>query len=152
MIAGEPNAQKAIDLLATRFGLVWFTERFDEGLVMLRRWLGRADFRAEYRRENQLRRKKRPHDVAREKVDLSYLESDCVRARIQEINDEDLKVYDFVAKSIYPQQLKRFGDAIDRETQQFQNQNASATISRESPMSHLMRNYVYKPLLHCHAI
>src|SRR5262245_10683468 len=40
MIAGEANAQKAIDLLKTRFDFVWLTERYDEGLVMLNQWLG----------------------------------------------------------------------------------------------------------------
>src|SRR6476660_672917 len=54
MIAGEPNAQKAIDLLATRFGFVWFTERFDEGLVMLGRWLNESGFLAEYHLQNHI--------------------------------------------------------------------------------------------------
>ena len=45
MIAGEPNAQKAIDLISSRFGFVGLTERFDESLLLLRQWLREPAFK-----------------------------------------------------------------------------------------------------------
>ena len=54
MIAGEPNAQKAIELLSTRVDFVGLTERFDESVVMLGQWLQVPGFRPEYRPINQL--------------------------------------------------------------------------------------------------
>jgi len=152
MIAGEPNAHKAIDLLATRFGFVWFTERFDEGLVMFGQWLCDSDFRAEYRRENQLASKQRPHDLSRLKADLSYLDSDRVRARIQEVNAEDQKVYDYVAAVMYPKQLANYVGDVHRDTLMLQYRNSQPVTLIERASSRFVRNYVYKPLLHCRAI
>ena len=65
MIAGEPDAQKAIELLATRIDFVGLTERFDESLLLLGQWLQEPGFRPEYRRINQLSDKRPPHEVAR---------------------------------------------------------------------------------------
>ena len=52
MICGEPNAQKAIDVLSTRIGFTGLTERFDESLLMLAQWIEEPAFRPEYRRKN----------------------------------------------------------------------------------------------------
>jgi hypothetical protein len=152
MIAGAPSAQKAIDLLNERFGFVWLTERFDEGLLMLGQWLSEPGFRPEYRRQNQLEHKQRPHDIARQKVDLSYLSSPAIKERIQEINAEDQKVYDFVATSIYPRQTANYVGNLVKDTLQLQSRNLQIELSAEPPFSRIMRNYVYKPLLHCHAV
>src|SRR5262249_21125768 len=54
MIAAEPNAQKAIELLSTRVGFVGMTERFDESVLMLGQWLQEPRFRPEYRPINRL--------------------------------------------------------------------------------------------------
>src|SRR5262245_29138393 len=65
MIGGEPNAQKAIELLCMRVEFVGLTERFDESVLMLGQWLQAPGFRPEYRRLNQLRDKRPPHEVVR---------------------------------------------------------------------------------------
>jgi Sulfotransferase family len=149
MIAGEPNAQRAIDLLATRFGFVGLTERFDESLVMLDRWLEEPAFRPEYRRLNQLS-ENRP-DIARNKIDLRYMDSDYVHAQIQEANLEDRKVYDFVKSTLYPLQRATYGDNLKQALREFQQCNQSNDRLTESAWSRLMRNCVYKPLIHCRA-
>jgi len=152
MIAGEPSAQKAIDLLSTRFQFVAFTERFDEGLVLLGQWLREPEYRPEYLRVNQLSEKRRPRDIARGKCDLSYLDSDSVRSRIQEVNGEDQKVYDFVMANIYSQQLETFQGDLAAEVRELQRRNQALEAWKESARSRMMRNYVYKPLLHCRAM
>jgi hypothetical protein len=152
MLAGEANAQKAIDLLATRFGFVWFTERFDDGLVMFDQWLQEPYFRAEYRRQNQLNEKKRPHDLSRQQTDISYLQSDSIRARIREANSLDQQVYDFVAANIYPRQIANFRGDLNAATEQLRCRNSQLAIDNESVVSRLMRNYIYKPLLHCRVL
>ena len=53
MIAGEPNAEKAIEVLSTRIGFAGLTERFDESVIMLRQWLQAPGFCPEYRKVNQ---------------------------------------------------------------------------------------------------
>ncbi|MCI0333761.1 MAG: sulfotransferase family 2 domain-containing protein [Planctomycetes bacterium] len=152
MIAGEPSAQKAIDLLSTRFQFVAFTERFDEGLVLLGLWLREPDYRPEYRRVNQLSEKRRPRDIARGKCDLSYLDSDAVRSRIQDVNSEDQRVYDFVKNVVYPKQLAAFPGDLSAEVRDLERRNQALMTWNESARSRLVRNYVYKPLLHCRAI
>ena len=150
MIAGEPNAEKAIEFIATRFGFVGLTERFDESLLLLGQWLGESGFRPEYRRENQLSEKRRPRDIARQQADMSYLNSADVRARIAEINAEDQKVYDFVTSNIYPRQIAAYRGNLECALQQLQEHNRCAERLAEPAWGRFFRNYIYKPLLHCY--
>lgn len=152
MIAGEPSAAKAIELIGARFGFVGLTERFDESLVLLGQWLGEPGFRAEYRSVNQLSEKRRPRDAARQQSDMSYLDSAAVRARIAEVNAEDQKVYDFVAATIYPRQLAAHPGDLESELRALEQQNCGAGRLAEPMWGRFMRNYIYKPLLHCYAL
>jgi hypothetical protein len=152
MIAGEPNAQKAIDLLCTRFGFVGLTERFDESLLLLGGWLQEPSFRPEYRRVNRLSDKRRPRDIARKNTDMSYLDSDEMRAAIRETNAEDYKLYEFVTATMYPQQLAAYRGNLAAEVEQLQQKNQAVSPLAEPFWGSFLRNYVYKPLLHCHAL
>ena len=152
MIAGEANAQKAIDLLGERFGFVGLTEHFDESLVMFGQWLGEPGFRAEYRRVNQLSEKRRARDLAREQTDMSYLDSERTRARMREANREDEKLYDFVATHVYPQQIAAYRGDLAADVEKLQRRNRATHALVEPVWGSFMRNYVYKPLLHCHAL
>jgi hypothetical protein len=152
MIAGEPNAQKAIDLISTRFGFVGLTERFDESLVLMRQWFQEPAFRPEYRAVNQLAQKQRPRDIARKNDDMSYLESEAIRARIREVNAEDQKVYDFVMANVYPRQVASFEGDLASELKALQAKNRELGTWSESFSSFFLRNYIYKPLLHVYAI
>jgi Sulfotransferase family len=151
MIAGEPNSAKAIDLIAERIGFVGLTERFDESLVMLEQWLGEPDFRGEYRPANQLHQKRRPHDLARQRTDLSYLQSDHVRARIAEFNAEDQKVYDFVTSTVFPQQVAAYQHDLPTKLQILQQRCRGAGLLMESLWSGFYRNFIYEPLVAAHA-
>jgi hypothetical protein len=152
MIAGEPSAQKAIDLLSTRFGFIGLTERFDESLILLRSWLGEPCFCPEYRRVNRISDKRRPRDLARKQTDMTYLDSDEMRGRIREANAEDYKVYEFVTAEMYPRQVAAYRGNLPAEVQQLARKNQAAHSLTEPFWGSFMRNYVYKPLLHCHAL
>jgi hypothetical protein len=152
MIAGEPNAQKAIDLMSTRFGFVGCTERFDESLLLLRQWLREPAFQAEYRSLNCISNKTRPRDAARKNSDMSYLDLPEVRARIQAANAEDQQVYDFVASKIYPRQVASYEGNLAADLQQLQQQNGLVDRLDEPFFGNFMRNFIYKPLLHCYVI
>ncbi len=152
MIAGEPNAQKAIDLIGARIGFVGFTERFDESLLLLRRWLRVPEFQVEYQPLNCLKAKRRPRDAARNESDVSYLDSAGAFARIQEANAEDQKVYDFVAATIYPRQVASYDGDLQLETSKLQLKNMFVDELKEPLLGRCMRNLVYKPLLHCRIV
>ncbi len=149
MIAGEPNAEKAIELIATRFGFVGLTERFDESLLMFAQWLEEPGFQTAYRAANRTGDKRRPRDVSRQHSDMSYLDSAEVRAQIREANVEDQKVYDFVVAKIYPRQLANYRGKLAADLRAFQQRNDDPGSLREPLWGRVMRNYVYKPLLHC---
>ncbi len=152
MIAGAPNADAAIELLATRFGFVGFTERFDEGLVLLRHWLSEPGFYPAYRPANRLSDKRRPRDLAREMSDMSYLDSSETRARILDANAQDQKVYDFALAHLYPRQLANYDGELSADVRELKLHNARADRLSEPRWGAFMRNYVYKPLLHCRAM
>ena len=147
MIAGEANAQKAIELLSGRIGFVGLTETFDESLLMLGQWLGEPGFRPEYRPVNQLAGKQRSRDSAREQADLSYLDTPEVRERLRAINALDQQVYDFALRECHARQQAAYaGDlAADVATMRERNQNLAEWT--EPLSSRLLRNWVYKPAL-----
>jgi len=147
MIAGEANAQKAIELLSGRIGFVGLTETFDESLLMLGQWLGEPGFRPEYRPVNQLAGKQRSRDSAREQADLSYLDTPEVRERLRAINALDQQVYDFALRECHARQRAAYaGDlAADVATMRERNQNLAEWT--EPLSSRLLRNWVYKPAL-----
>ncbi len=152
MIAGEADGEKAIELIKTRFGFVGLTEKFDESLLMLRQWLGDPSLNFAYKRVNCISAKQRPRDAAREKDDMSYLESPEVRAQIAAANAEDQKVYDFVTANIYPRQLAAYGTNLAAELKELRNNNQAATKLSEPFVGSFVRNYVYKPLIHCYVM
>jgi hypothetical protein len=152
MIAGEPNAQKAIDLIGERFGFIGLTERFDESLLLMRHWLREPELQVEYRPLNCISEKRRGRDAARSKSDMSYLDSANIRARIQEVNAEDQKVYNFVASTIYPSQVATYDGDLQLELRELQLKNLFAGELEEPFSGSFMRNFIYKPLLHCYLI
>ena len=152
MIAGEPDAQKAIALLSTRVDFVGLTERFDESVLMLGQWLQEPGFRPAYRRINQLSDKRPPHEVVRLQRDTRYLDSDPARAQIQEAICEDQKVYDFVAATIFPRQLAAYQGKLESDVRALRQRNGCAGRLAEPIWSSVVRNYIYKPLLHCHML
>jgi hypothetical protein len=83
---------------------------------------------------------------------MSYLDSAEVRAQIQEVNAEDQKVYDFVVSAIYPRQVAAFDGDLQLELDELRLKNLFASNLEEPFAGRFMRNYIYKPLLHCYLI
>ena len=128
------------------------TERFDESLIMLAQWLQEPDFPPAYRSRNRLADKRRPQDRQRERLDMSYFDSESVRGRIEEANREDQKVYDFVTTNIYPRQVANFQGDLAAELEALKTKNRTLGKWSESFSSFFLRNYIYKPLLHVYAV
>jgi hypothetical protein len=146
-LAGEANAQKAIDLIATRVGFVGFTEAFDESLLMLGQWLDEPAFRPEYRPVNRLVDKQRERDVVRAHSDLSYLEEPAVRDRLMEMNAIDQKVYAFAAREFLASQRQAYRGDLAADVAALRQRNEQITDWDEALSSRLLRNWVYKPAL-----
>jgi hypothetical protein len=147
MIAGEANAQKAIDLLAARVGFVGLTETFDESLLQLGQWLGEPAFRPEYRPVNRLEEKSRSRDVAREQTDLGYLEEPAIRERLRAVNALDQQVYDYAVREFCTRQRLTYRGDLAADVAALRERNRQATDWDEQLSSRLLRNWVYKPAL-----
>lgn len=139
MLAGKPDADAAIEMLAKRVSFVGLVERFDESLVMWRRWLDdpRSDIR--YRATN----------VMTENVIKRQLLTDSTsRAQLEEANREDLKLYHYVANNVYPQQVQQYGSTLATDVQRFQSTNYPGKIFPGQLASLALRKLVYRPLAH----
>jgi hypothetical protein len=146
-LAGEANAQRAIDLIGRRVGFVGLTDAFDESLLLLGRWLGDPDFRPEYRPVNRLADKSRARDATREQADLSYLDDPAVRARLLEMNALDQQVYDFAVREFFDRQRLAYGDTLAADVAALRQRNNAITDWSEPLSARLLRNWVYKPAL-----
>lgn len=146
-IAGVPEADRAIEIIRQRVGFIGLTERFDESLVLLGQWLAEPGYKGEYRRVNQLKEKRRPRDVARERTDTSYLNTDYARQRIAEANAEDQKLYEYVVTQLYPRQVHAYPGDLAGDVRQLQLRNRTVGRLHEPLWPVIYRNLLYKPLL-----
>jgi len=146
-IAGVPEADRAIAIIRQRVEFIGLTERFDESLVLLGQWLADPGFKDEYRRVNQLKEKRRPRDVERERTDTSYLDTDHARQRIAEANAEDQKLYDYVVTQIYPRQVEAYPGDLAVDVRHLQVRNRSARRLYQPLWPAFYRNCVYKPMV-----
>lgn len=148
MLAGEPNAQKAIDMLGERVGFVGFTETFDESLLLLGQWLREPGFRPEYRPQNRMVDKAGTEKQRlRDQADMSYLETPEVRARLREVNALDQQVYDFAMRECHARQRAAYAGDLAADVAALSERNRSFAEWREPLASRLLRNWVYKPAL-----
>ncbi len=152
MVAGEASAEKAIELLDARFGFVGLTERFDEGLLLLGDWLSEPRFCPEYKSRNRMSDKQRPRDIARRNSDMSYLNEPWAIAALREANAEDQKMYDYLTATLYPAQVARYAGDLAADTAALKARNQQVERVREPLAGTVLRNYIYKPLLHLRAV
>jgi hypothetical protein len=144
MIAGEPNLQRAIDLLGECFRFVGFTETFDESMLQLQQWLGEPAFRPEYQSVNRLADKQRERDKARARTDLSYLEAPAVAARLQECNALDLQLYAFAWQEFQARQRADYRGDPAADIAALRERNRALAEWREPLSGNLLRNGPYK--------
>ena len=80
------------------------------------------------------------------------MESEEIRAQIREANAEDLKVYEYVTQTVYPRQVAAYDGDLAADLEGLRERNRTISRLAEPGWSGFMRNYVYKPLLHCHVV
>lgn len=138
-LAGEPNAEKAIEVLETTVGFVGLVERFNESLVLWRKWTGALRVDIGYRAVN----------VARSNVvKTNVLANDRNRELIRELNREDEKLYRYVADRRYPQQMAAYGDTLEADVRSFEKTlTAARNWSWLGLLGKAKRDLVYKPTI-----
>jgi len=136
-IGGAENADAAVDMLRTRVGFVGIVERFNDSIVMFRRWA--ADTRVDIRYESK--------NVARDSSIKKELLSDPTsRAKLLAANEEDLKLYQHVLDAVFPRQVADYGEGLARDVQQFEHENDPLPVLPRQLFSIFVREIIYKPL------
>ena len=105
MLAGVEDADAAIEMLRAKVGLVGLVERFNESLVLLRRWFDDPRLDIRYRSKNV---------TADNRLKRGLLNDPRSRRLLDEANREDRRLYDYVAAELYPAQVRAYGEAARR--------------------------------------
>lgn len=130
------NADAAIEILERKVGFVGLVERFDESLVLWRRWANEPQLNIRYRSRNI---------AADNRIKQELLADPQSRALLDEFNREDSRLYQYAREVIYPRQLAVFG-CVSPEEVAAQTALAPNVRSAESLLAACKRNLLYKPL------
>jgi hypothetical protein len=98
-----PDASRAIEAVERRVGFVGLQERFDESLVLLRRWVADPEFDIEYRSRNV---------AAKSTIRRQLLGDPRIVELIKAHHAEDEKLYRYVRDTVYPRQVAQYGPGL----------------------------------------
>jgi hypothetical protein len=155
-LAGVADAERAIGMFSSRITFVGLVERFDESLVMLRRWMPDVDLDIRYHRLN-VSRQRLQHGrwaaATAQRLDRirgfagGIRDDDQLMAELTAHNREDLKLLEHLKNSVYPRQQRQYGDRLANDLARFQaDQQASRLRRRDSLTGRAYRHLVLKPL------
>lgn len=135
-LAGEENLDKAIEFLETRVGFTGLTEQFDESLVLFRKWVNHDQFDIGYA----------PVNVAgKNEIRQQIISSESQFALIQESNQLDTRLYEYVKSEIYPRQQREFGPELAEETARFKRSLPGAgNASLKTLFGRMKKNILFR--------
>lgn len=137
-LAGNANFQAAITLIRQLPIFVGLIEAFDESIVMLQKQLGEGQLNLTYRKEN----------VAKDSsIKDELLQSPKTRVELERANEVDIKVYQYVKESLYPEQKNQYGGHLEADVSAFRLANKPAKYSFRYALGLAKRNLLYKPAL-----
>jgi hypothetical protein len=135
-LAGTDDFEAARDMLEARVDCVGLAERYDESLVLLRRFFGDAALQINYRPEN----------IASDPtVSRALLRNERTRALLVEANRQDLKLYRHVRDEIFPRQIEDYGPTLADDVAAFEAARDDGPPGGEPLRSRMMRRYVFQP-------
>lgn len=136
-LAGEINAEKAIETLEEKIGFVGFVETYDESLVMWKRWVDAPSLDITYQSVNRAR-----SDQVRNEI----LTGETSREKIAALHEADLQVWNHAFSTIKERQRQEYGATLQADLEEFRLDCRSATNqNRGSAAAKLKRNLLYRP-------
>lgn len=136
-LAGERNAQAAIDVIEGGIGFVGITERFDESLLLWKHWTGLRHADLNYRTVNKRKvsDNQKQQDTSPERIEM-----------LREFHQEDQKLYDYICKTVFPRQLNTWGARLEEELREFQAVQTPDTSNKNlrSQLGRIKRNCLYR--------
>lgn len=132
------DADRAIEVVERRIGFVGLQERYDESLVLLRRWVAAPEFDVEYRSRN----------VARAATIRNQLLGDPrIVALIKARHEEDDKLYRHVRDVVYPRQVAQYGAGLEEDLARLRSRlPAPQRRVMARVLASARRGLLYKPL------
>ena len=134
----RPNADRAIEAIERHVGFVGLQERFDESLVMLRRWVDDGEFDIEYRARNV---------ASKSTIRKQLLGDPRIVALIEAHHEEDAKLYRYVRDVVYPRQVARYGATLEQDLAALRARLPAPqrrVVARV--LASIKRGMIYKPL------
>jgi hypothetical protein len=136
-LAGCEDVQAAVRMIHERIGFVGLVERFDESLLLWRRWLGDSRLDIRYQAKNVARRNS---------IKKQLLSDPRAVERLTEANRLDLELYRHVKEEVYPRQVADYGPALADDLAAFERARIPRpTYPRQLP-SLLLREFVFRPM------
>lgn len=109
MLCGKQDADIAIDLIKEKTIFTGLVEAYDESLLILKRFVI-PELRLGYRRRN----------VLQDTSIMSFLlENEEIIQRLTDANREDVKLYEWVTTSWYPEYKRKYGDDLESDKAHF---------------------------------
>lgn len=137
-ICGQEDASKAIEILEKDIGCVGLTEKFDESLILLRHYLNEPKFDINYQSRN----------FSQGKAPLDYQGDDYIKGLVEGANQEDNKVYQYVADELFSKQISDYAGNFDNDLSAFLIKQETFEEFSEPVWSKIKRDLIYKPSLH----
>lgn len=138
LIAGVPDANKAIEIIQKKNIFVCLTERFDESMLLLKALVA-----------NDLNISYKPVNVARDNnIAERLLSTESTRQLLIEANQADLELYNYVKKELYPSFQREYGPNLESDVIEYQKNREKNFNTRNITLSRLKQFLIYKPLLY----
>ncbi len=134
-LAASGRVDDAIETLETRVGCTGLVERFDESLLLLRRWANVPGLDIRYQHQNV---------APRDELKQHLLCDPRTRNALIEANQEDLKLYDHVVNELFLRQSAQYGPSLRTDLEAFRAVNTPMPLYPAHLPSLLYRHAVYR--------
>lgn len=136
-IAGVESAARAIEFIHSRNVFVGLTDRFDESLLLMKAMVA-SDLRLSYKRVN----------VARDNtLATELLETERTREMLIEAQKEDLALYEYASRELFPGYRRAYGHSLEEDLIRFRESGANGFNEWNRALSRLKDYGIYRPLL-----
>lgn len=137
MLAGECDAAAALSQLQSRFGMIGLVERFDESLLLLKRWMNHDALDIRYRSKNVMSDNSIKNELLNDSRSLE---------KLKRANEQDRRVYDFARQTLFERQLQEYGSGLGFDVARFIEINDRPKMYPKQIPSLFLRECVYKPI------
>lgn len=136
-LAGCEDADAALWMIRKHISFVGLVERFDESLLLWKRWMNDSRLDIRYRAKNVARRNS---------IKKQLLSDPRAVEQLTEANRLDLELYRHVVEDVYPRQVAGYGPALADDLAVFERAKEPRLAYPRQLPSLLLREFVFRPM------